>query len=225
MLISILRFIPHRFFLGASSGTTAVHIVAHVNPVYRQLFYTLLALCDLLSYIIIIRFLYYLPSLPYVFVAKVIIFLFEIPFTICRVNRSRWPRGLRRTFWPFRYWDRGFESRSRHGCLCFCAVLSCVREVFAMGWSLVQRSPTACLKNKIKKPQRRRRPRSDLGCRAVGWIYRVIKKSLSKCKNSKYWKWEAIQISLCTHTHTSMRAWLVCVTLVLTGAQRLWITL
>jgi hypothetical protein len=26
------------------------------------------------------------------------------------------------------YWDRGFESRSRHGCLslCFCVVLSCV---------------------------------------------------------------------------------------------------
>jgi hypothetical protein len=69
MLISILRFIPHRF-LGASSGTTSVHIVAHVNPVDRQLSYTLLALCDLLSYIIITRFLYYLPSLPYVFVAK-----------------------------------------------------------------------------------------------------------------------------------------------------------
>jgi hypothetical protein len=29
---------------------------------------------------------------------------------------------------PLGYWDRGFESLSRHGCLslCFCAVLSCV---------------------------------------------------------------------------------------------------
>jgi hypothetical protein len=39
---------------------------------------------------------------------------------------SRWPRGLRRRSWPLGYWNRWFESRSRHGCLCVCVVLSCV---------------------------------------------------------------------------------------------------
>jgi hypothetical protein len=64
---------------------------------------------------------------------------------------SRWPRGLRSRSWRLLYWDRGFESRSRYGCLslCFCVVLSCV--AFATGWSLVQRSPTSCL-NEITKP-------------------------------------------------------------------------
>jgi hypothetical protein len=40
--------------------------------------------------------------------------------------RSRWPRGLRCRSWPLGYWDRGFQSRLEHGCLCFCVVLSCV---------------------------------------------------------------------------------------------------
>jgi hypothetical protein len=38
-------------------------------------------------------------------------------------------------------WDRGFESHSRHGCLCalFCVcVVLCVGSGLAMGWSLVQ---------------------------------------------------------------------------------------
>jgi hypothetical protein len=36
--------------------------------------------------------------------------------------------GLRHRSWPLDYWDRGFESRSWHGCLslCFSVVLSCV---------------------------------------------------------------------------------------------------
>jgi hypothetical protein len=43
-------------------------------------------------------------------------------------SRSRWPRGLRRWSWPLGYWDCGFESHTRHGCLslCFCVVLSCL---------------------------------------------------------------------------------------------------
>jgi hypothetical protein len=42
--------------------------------------------------------------------------------------RSQWPCDLRRGSWPVGCWDRGFESRSRHGCLSasFCVVLSCV---------------------------------------------------------------------------------------------------
>jgi hypothetical protein len=35
---------------------------------------------------------------------------------------------MRRRYWLLVYWDRGFESRSIHGCLylCFCVVLSCL---------------------------------------------------------------------------------------------------
>jgi hypothetical protein len=56
------------------------------------------------------------------------------------VCRSQWPCGLRRGSWPVGCWDRGLESRSRHGCLSasFCAALSCVGRDLATGWSLVQ---------------------------------------------------------------------------------------
>jgi hypothetical protein len=55
-------------------------------------------------------------------------------------SRSQWPCGLTRGSSPVGCWDRGFESRSRHGCLSasFCAVLSCVGRGLATGWSLVQ---------------------------------------------------------------------------------------
>jgi hypothetical protein len=45
-----------------------------------------------------------------------------------RNERFRWPRRLRRRSWPLCFWHRGFESRSRHGCLSlyFCVVVSCV---------------------------------------------------------------------------------------------------
>jgi hypothetical protein len=40
-------------------------------------------------------------------------------------SRSQWPRGLR----SLERWDRGFESHSRHGCLCalILSVLFCVQ--------------------------------------------------------------------------------------------------
>jgi hypothetical protein len=63
---------------------------------------------------------------------------FNHPYNIwCR---SQWPCGLRRGSWPVGCWDRGFESRSRHGCLSasFCVVLPCVGRGLATGWSLVQ---------------------------------------------------------------------------------------
>jgi hypothetical protein len=35
-----------------------------------------------------------------------------------------------------KHWDRGFESHSRHGCLC--AFILCLRCVLATGWSPIQ---------------------------------------------------------------------------------------
>jgi len=58
---------------------------------------------------------------------------------------SRWPRVLRRVgLWPLAFWDCGFESCRRHGCLSVVSVVCCQVEVSATGWSLVQRSPTEC---------------------------------------------------------------------------------
>jgi hypothetical protein len=52
-------------------------------------------------------------------------------------RRLQWPCGLRRGSWPVGCWDRGFESRSRHGCLRIsvlcCVVLSCVGRGLATG--------------------------------------------------------------------------------------------
>jgi hypothetical protein len=66
---------------------------------------------------------------------------------------SQWPCGLRRRSWPFGYCDRGFESRSRHGCfgLCFCVMFSCVGRGLCDGLIIRPRSLTKCL-NKITKP-------------------------------------------------------------------------
>jgi hypothetical protein len=40
--------------------------------------------------------------------------------------------------------DHGFESHRGHGCLSVVCVVCCQVEVSAMGFSLVQRSPTDC---------------------------------------------------------------------------------
>jgi ABC-type Fe3+-siderophore transport system permease subunit len=56
--------------------------------------------------------------------------------------RSQWPRGLMNCLLSLERRDRGFESHSRHGCLCvrlFCiCVVLCVGSGLAMCWSLVQ---------------------------------------------------------------------------------------
>ena len=43
------------------------------------------------------------------------------------------------------FWDSGFESRCCHGILSLVSVVRCQVEVFALGWSLAQRSPTECV--------------------------------------------------------------------------------
>jgi hypothetical protein len=42
---------------------------------------------------------------------------------------------------PLAYWEWGFESRQRHGCLSLASVVCCQLEVSTSGWSLVQRRP------------------------------------------------------------------------------------
>jgi hypothetical protein len=70
---------------------------------------------------------------------KLFAILLHIPYFCIVINikcRSQWPCGLRRGSWPVGCWDRGFESRSRHGRLSasFCVVLSCVGRGLATGW-------------------------------------------------------------------------------------------
>jgi len=43
---------------------------------------------------------------------------------------------------PLALWDCGFESLRRCGCLSVMSIVSCQVQVFATGYSLVQRSPT-----------------------------------------------------------------------------------
>jgi len=56
--------------------------------------------------------------------------------------RSQWPRSLKGGSAAHACWDCGFESRRGHACLSVVSVVCCQVEVFATGWSLVQRSPT-----------------------------------------------------------------------------------
>jgi hypothetical protein len=71
---------------------------------------------------------------------------------------------------PLAYCDYGFESRLGHGCLSVVSVVCCQVEVFATGWSLVQRSPTEFGVSKkcvIVKPRKMRRSRPPRSCRAI----------------------------------------------------------
>jgi hypothetical protein len=70
------------------------------------------------------------------------------------LRRSQQPRGLRRRHWWLGRWDRGFESRLRHGCLSSSVMVSC-----ATSWSLVQSGPTKCL-NVLRNLPCVKRPRS-----------------------------------------------------------------
>jgi hypothetical protein len=86
--------------------------------------------------------------------------------------------GLR----PLDYWDCGFESRLGHGCLSVVSVVCCQVDVYATGWSLVQRSPTECGVSECDREALiMRRPRPPRGCcttgeRERGTEYRIKKK-------------------------------------------------
>jgi hypothetical protein len=67
-------------------------------------------------------------------------------------------------------WDRGFESHSRHGCLClrlFCVcVVLCVGSGLATGLSLIQGVLPSVKKKMIT--ELKNRPGPSKGCRATG---------------------------------------------------------
>ena len=66
-----------------------------------------------------------------------------------------WPIPVAARSKAWVYWDCGFESRRVHGCLSLGSVVCSQVEVSAMGWSLVQRSPTECCVSEcvIAKPR------------------------------------------------------------------------
>jgi hypothetical protein len=67
-------------------------------------------------------------------------------------------------FRPLQHWDCGFESHLKD---CLCVRLFCVGSGHAASWSLVQRSPTVCVKNitKLKK-----RPWPSKGLQSHWWM-------------------------------------------------------
>jgi hypothetical protein len=70
-------------------------------------------------------------------------------------GRSRWPLSLRRRSWPLACWNRGFESRPRHGCLSLClyVMLPCVGRDLCD--ELIPRPKEYyAVSNKIHKPWR-----------------------------------------------------------------------
>ena len=87
--------------------------------------------------------------------------------------------GLR----PLPCWDCVFESRRRHGCLCFVSVECCQVEVPATGFSLVQRGPTECCVAKYDREALiTRRPWSTRDCLVmeteIKWLSFILRQSL-----------------------------------------------
>jgi hypothetical protein len=131
------------------------------------------------------------------------------------VCRPQWPCGLRRGSWPVDCWDRGFESRSRHGCLSasFCVVLSCVGRGLD-GLITRPRSPTICL-NSSRKLLYVRRPRSFKDCRATGGKSFVENIFTWGCKLAPMWRSDTtilLSIKLKDMRHCSrllLQCWIV----------------
>jgi hypothetical protein len=100
------------------------------------------------------------------------------------IRRSQWPRGLRSGSRPFAGWDCGFEFCRGHGCLSLMSVVYCQVEVFASGWSLLQRSPTErVVSESDREASIPRRPWPTRGCCAIGKkenIFRVLALCVTK---------------------------------------------
>ena len=79
---------------------------------------------------------YALVSLCLKSVLKHTCFIWTPAIRTIRINVSK--DRASRSQWPLACSDCEFQTRRRHGCLCFQV------EVSATGWSLVQRSPTDC---------------------------------------------------------------------------------
>ena len=78
------------------------------------------------------------------------------------------PCGLRHELRPFAYWDFGFESHWGHACLSFVSVVCYQVEVSALGWPLVQRSPTDCgVYECDREVSKMGRPWTTRGCRTT----------------------------------------------------------
>jgi len=109
-------------------------------------------------------------------------------------------------------WGCGFEYRWRHGCLCLVSVVCCQIQVFATGWSFVQKSPTECGVSEChRESSTTRRPWHNGGCCAVGYtnIESVMNKmSVEHWRNVhlKLWKRNFFQCTLSTTntTHTGL---------------------
>jgi hypothetical protein len=77
---------------------------------------------------------------------------------------GNWDVGLR---W-LDYWDRGFESRRRHGRLFLVNAMCCQVEVSATGWSFFQRNPTECCVSEYDcEASKMRWPWATRGCHAI----------------------------------------------------------
>jgi hypothetical protein len=79
-------------------------------------------------------------------------------------SRSQWPRGQRRWSVAAPLLELRVRLMPGHGCLSFVSVVYCQVEVFASGWSLVQRSATECDHEALIM----RKPWPTKGCGATG---------------------------------------------------------
>jgi hypothetical protein len=70
--------------------------------------------------------------------------------------------------WPLAWWDCGFESRRKHGCLSLASVVFCQVDVSASGWSFVQRSFTECGVSECDREASIMRRPWPIGCHEVG---------------------------------------------------------
>jgi len=93
--------------------------------------------------------------------------------TLLAPCRSQWPLGLRRGSTAARLVELWVLIPPGHWCLSVVGVVCCQIEVFASGWSLVQRSATDCGVSECdREPSIIGRPWPTAGCCAmvIKWL-------------------------------------------------------